>query len=150
MKKTYPDKDFFRKVCEDSLTMSIAASKLGLHFNTFKRIAVEYDCYNPNMGGKGTKKFSNLIREIPLNEIIEGKHPSYQTFKLRNRLIKCGIFENCCSICKIKEWNGKSIVCELDHIDGNRTNHKIENLRMLCPNCHSQTPTFRSKKRYRD
>lgn len=40
---------------------------------------------------------------------------------------------------------GKKINCELDHIDGNRTNHLLENLRILCPNCHSQTNTFRGK-----
>jgi 5-methylcytosine-specific restriction endonuclease McrA len=43
------------------------------------------------------------------------------------------------------EWSDKKINMELDHIDGNRTNHKLENLRMLCPNCHSQTDTYRAK-----
>ena len=44
-----------------------------------------------------------------------------------------------------EEWNDKKINMELDHIDGNRTNHKLKNLRMLCPNCHSQTDTYRAK-----
>lgn len=50
-----------------------------------------------------------------------------------------------CSICGIKEWNGKSIALECDHVDGNHKNNRPENLRLLCPNCHSQTVTYKAK-----
>lgn len=52
---------------------------------------------------------------------------------------------NTCSCCGITEWNNKPIVLELEHIDGNSSNNDIENLTLLCPNCHSQTPTYKSK-----
>ncbi len=45
--------------------------------------------------------------------------------------------------CGLTEWHGEHITLELDHIDGVRSNNTLENLRWLCPNCHSQTPTFR-------
>ena len=50
-----------------------------------------------------------------------------------------------CSCCNIENWQGKDIILELDHIDGSAHNCKLENLRLLCPNCHSQTDTFRGK-----
>lgn len=136
----------FRDIVSDSITMAQASTKLGLHFNTFKRIAVSLGVYRPNPSGKGLKKDMSL-KSIPLNEILSGKHPSYQTYKLKNRMLKENIIENVCSICGINEWNGKQINLELDHIDGVRSNHNLNNLRLLCPNCHSQTDTYRSKNR---
>ena len=50
-----------------------------------------------------------------------------------------------CAECSIDSWNGKALTLELDHKDGNAANNTEENLRCLCPNCHSQTPTYRSK-----
>ena len=123
--------------------MAEASIKLGLHFNTFKKYAIKLNCYKTNQSGKGIKK--PIPPKVDLGEILEGKHPHFQTYKLKNRLLKESIIENKCSICGIDEWNGKKINMELDHIDGNRTNHLLTNLRMLCPNCHSQTETYRAK-----
>jgi transposase-like protein len=49
---------------------------------------------------------------------------------------------NGCSVCTTKEWCGKLLDLHLDHIDGDTTNNLATNLRWICPNCHSQTPTF--------
>ena len=50
-----------------------------------------------------------------------------------------------CSKCSISSWLEESITLEIDHIDGDNTNHALTNLRYLCPNCHSQTPTWRGR-----
>lgn len=137
------NKEEFIKVCNKSLSMAQAAQQLNLHFNTFKRYALKFNCYKPNQSGKGMHKTSN--RDINVYEIIEGKHPQYQTFKLKNKLFKKGIKERKCECCGLSEWNNLPIPLELHHIDGDRTNHKLENLQILCLNCHAQTETFRAK-----
>jgi hypothetical protein len=52
-----------------------------------------------------------------------------------------------CEVCDISEWNGKPIVLEVDHIDGNSLNNSPFNFRFICPNCHSQTPTYKGANR---
>lgn len=69
----------------------------------------------------------------------EMSHTSVRKRLLHERNHTC---ENC-GIGNI--YNGRPLSLELDHVDGNSKNNKIENLRILCPNCHSQTPTHRSK-----
>lgn len=139
------NKTRFVDVSNSSPSMASAAATLGMHYNTFRRHAKALGCFKTNQPGKGTSKPSQRI--IPLQEILDGLHPQYQTFKLKCRLVKDGILEDKCSLCGISEWLGKRLGIELDHVDGCRTNHKLSNLRMICPNCHSQTKTYRSRNR---
>jgi len=134
------------EVCTRSNSMAKAAAELNIHFNTLKRLSILYNCYRPNQGLKGGNK--NAPAKIILNKILAGEHPSFQTYKLKNRLLKEGILIYKCAICGINSWNNKQLSLELDHIDGNRINHTLPNLRLLCPNCHAQTDTYRSKNRF--
>lgn len=54
--------------------------------------------------------------------------------------------EGRCLHCGLYEWRGSPIVLEVDHVDGDHGNEQRDNLRLLCPNCHSQTPTWKVKK----
>jgi len=124
-------------------TMNKAAELLGLKFNTFKRHAQKYDLYKTNQGGKGiTRGYTNSTIKFELTDILKGKHPTYQTGHLKRRLIKEGLKENKCEECGIGNWNGKELICQLDHRNGISDDHRYENLIMLCPNCHSQTDTY--------
>lgn len=65
---------------------------------------------------------------------------------VKRRAIEQGYVVNKCYWCGVEEeWNGKSITLELDHINGDNKDNRIENLRILCPNCHSQTETYKGR-----
>ncbi len=66
---------------------------------------------------------------------------------IKTRLVEAGLLTNACSECGLSEWRGKSLSIQIDHINGIPTDNRIENLRMLCPNCHSQTETFGARNR---
>lgn len=65
--------------------------------------------------------------------------------ELKRRLLREGILQPICVSCHNTEWLGKPIPLELDHKDGDNQNNHLDNLRLLCPNCHAQTPTYRGK-----
>ena len=70
------------------------------------------------------------------------KRPNEPKGKLKHHLLKIGI-EHKCQICGLgPEWNKKSLTLQVDHINGDNSDHRLENLRFLCPNCHTQTDTF--------
>lgn len=115
-----------------------------MHFNTFKRYALKFGCYRPNQSHKGIKTRYKQTR-FKTEDILNGKYPEYQTYKLRNRLLVEGYKEYKCECCGLSSWNEKPIPLELHHKDGNVHNHSLENLMLLCLNCHAQTETFRSK-----
>ena len=61
----------------------------------------------------------------------------HQRHNLRGYIIRHNILPYKCAICGITEWNGKTLSLELDHINGVNNDNRLENLRFLCPNCHS-------------
>ena len=134
-----------REAALTSLSGAAAAVKLGIKYDTFRTHAKRLNVFNPNPSGKGITKPINDNRKFLLNDILEGKHPQYPTGKLKKRLIETKTLKNVCSECGIFQWNKKTLVLHLDHKDGNRHNHKLSNVRLLCPNCHSQTETYCGK-----
>lgn len=135
------------EACRAAQTMSQAAVKFDVNFQTFRKYAIKLGVWKPNPSGKGTTKTKSIgTDKFALEDIFNGRHPQYSSHKLRVRLIKEGIKEDKCEECGIEDWNDKPLPKHLDHIDGNHRNHEYKNLRILCPNCHQQTDTHGSKK----
>ncbi len=83
-------------------------------------------------------------RRRPLTEYLT-KNSAIQSNELRRYLIQQGLLKPSCSNCGKTSWLRQPIPLELDHLDGNHQNNELSNLRLLCPNCHALTPTYRGK-----
>jgi hypothetical protein len=84
----------------------------------------------------------------PLEEILV-RGSTYPSSRLRKRLIRAGLKTARCEGCGVHEWRGKPLPLELDHINGDHSDNRIENLRILCPNCHAITETWAGRNRKR-
>ena len=89
------------------------------------------------------KELGKKLKQIADNKILEAEYNTLTYDRLKKRIV---LEQNQkCNHCGIDEWNGKPIVLELEHIDGNHSNNERENLEAICPNCHSQTDTWRGR-----
>ena len=171
LKKGVPYKDIVEQVGCSKATISYHAKKIGLgqpNHDSGKRydwdvIAEYYKTHTAtetrehfgfakNTWDKARERGEIISRGytdviIPIEEILV-ENSSYQTYGLKYRLIDSGILDNICVKCGIsEEWNGKPISLHLDHINGISNDHRLKNLQILCPNCHSQTSTYAGRNR---
>lgn len=126
------------------VTVAIGLKYAGGNVQNLKRKAKENGLDFSHFRGKGWNLGGKARNEVPIEEwLVDGIF--VKSTNLKNKLLKYGMLEYKCSKCGISKWMNEKIILELDHVDGNVLNNQIDNLRLLCPNCHSQTPTFRGK-----
>lgn len=152
--KRYTDEEFINAI-KSSYSIREALIKLGLkgsggNYKLAKRRTILLGIDTSHLTGQGhlRGKTHNWAKKIPLSEILVENliQHSFCSSKLKQRLFKEGRLENKCYKCGLTNWLGQSLSLELEHINGNSFDNRIENLIILCPNCHAQTPTYRRKK----
>ena len=94
-------------------------------------------------------RISGGTAAAPLDELTVADSALIHTARLRRRLIAEGVKEARCEGCGLVRWYGEPAPLQLDHIDGDRTNNALDNLRILCANCHAMTPTWAGRNRGR-
>jgi hypothetical protein len=81
---------------------------------------------------------------MPVEKLLTGRR---NRTHLKQRLVRLGLLEEACDECGITEWRGKPLSLCLHHINGVNDDNRLENLAVLCPNCHSQTENFAGRNR---
>jgi hypothetical protein len=145
-----------RLAVADSLAMAQVLVKLGLvpaggNYKTVQEKIKIYQIDTSHFTGAAWnqgERFRPFGKYPELADLLV-KGSSCQSFKLKNRLLKAGLFQPACSGCGLSEWLGQPIPLELDHINGVNNDNQVENLRLLCPNCHALTATYRGKNQKR-
>lgn len=94
--------------------------------------------------GKSAVTKINKLNNVKKEDILK-ENCKHQRIVLRRYIIKNNLIPYKCAICGCTEWQGKTLSLELDHINGINNDNRLENLRFLCPNCHSQTSTYGSR-----
>lgn len=134
----YSDEEIIEAI-EATVNFTQASELLGVNRKTVMRVARDHNITSKNL-------------RVPNHDSVL-RLKSEKLFRQNNNTTKYVrkhklLGEEICSECKLGSiWNGKPLVLQLDHINGNPLDDRLNNLRWLCPNCHTQTPTFTNRKR---
>lgn len=144
MKRIMPsyNKEQLEAIIKECISIRQVLIRLGLapkgggNYRSVHSFIKEWEIDTSHFKKQGWNKGQKFGHRRSLEDYLSNQQP-IQSFKLKQRLIKEGIFQAVCSSCNLTHWKEFDIPLELDHIDGNHENNNLNNLRLLCPNCHA-------------
>jgi len=141
--------DELKKAVAESLSYRQVLLKLNIvaaggNYQCLKKRIQQLAIDTSHFKGKGWSKNAVIGPQRPISDYLTNK-ASILSYKLKKRLLREGYFDYKCYKCLNTEWNQQPIPLELEHINGNHLDNTLDNLTLLCPNCHAQTSTYRGK-----
>ena len=118
----------------------------GGNYDVLRKAIKHFSLNTSHFTGQAWNRGMKTSPRRPTKDYLENR-VVIQSYKLKNRLLQEGLLVRVCANCELSNWQGQPIPIELDHINGNNKDNQLKNLRLLCPNCHALTPTYRSKNR---
>lgn len=152
-------KDQLQELVNNSHSFSDILRSLGkpIHgglVDHIKKRLIHYEIDYSHFKGRGWRSGVRLMapsrigrtKEQFVEHFLVNNGPFITTDNLKKKLISFGVLESICDVCGNKgEWNNMPLTLQLDHKNGIRNDNRLDNLRILCPNCHTQTETYSGK-----
>lgn len=131
--------------------LALGLNATGGNYALFKRRVKALGLDTSHFTGQGHLKnrTHDWNKKKTLEEILVVDSDYLNRNQIKKRLLANGSLTYECDSCGIADWQGQSLSLHLDHINGVNNDHRLENLRLLCPNCHSQTSTYAGRNKAR-